>query len=243
MGCPRDQRRRAAPARRRPTPRRRRGSRVFVALVVFDSRRSAEVRLARQTAPRTETRLFTIESVRSPRGKSGMTEAPSLSRRSAVSGALRRVRARWRAPIVGLSAVGAGRGLDSLRAPRVHAVLVCRPRPVVARPMRRAQPVADVAMGETVTVTTTICRLPQGLGAAPNGVPAPVRGSGGNRTDGLGDHRHAGAPTRVPAEFFSLFARAWKPSRRVASCCRRRRLPPPGSGPVSALPTSTRWVT
>jgi hypothetical protein len=37
--------------------------RVFVALVVFDSRRSAEVRLARQTAPRTETRLFTIESV------------------------------------------------------------------------------------------------------------------------------------------------------------------------------------
>jgi hypothetical protein len=37
--------------------------RVFVALVVFDSRRSAEVRLARQTAPRTETRLFSIESV------------------------------------------------------------------------------------------------------------------------------------------------------------------------------------
>ena len=37
--------------------------RIFVALVVFDSRRSADVRLARLTAPRTETRVFTLESI------------------------------------------------------------------------------------------------------------------------------------------------------------------------------------
>lgn len=36
---------------------------LFVALVVFDSRRSAEVRLARLTAPRSETRVFTLESI------------------------------------------------------------------------------------------------------------------------------------------------------------------------------------
>ena len=37
--------------------------RIFVALVILDSRRSADVRLARLTAPRTETRVFTIESI------------------------------------------------------------------------------------------------------------------------------------------------------------------------------------
>lgn len=36
---------------------------LFVALVLFDSRRSADVRLARMTAPRSETRIFTIESL------------------------------------------------------------------------------------------------------------------------------------------------------------------------------------
>jgi hypothetical protein len=36
---------------------------IFVALVIFDSRRSADVRLARLTAPRTETRVFTLESI------------------------------------------------------------------------------------------------------------------------------------------------------------------------------------
>lgn len=36
---------------------------VFVALVIFDSRRSVEVRLARQTAPRAETRVFTLDSI------------------------------------------------------------------------------------------------------------------------------------------------------------------------------------
>ena len=36
---------------------------LFVALVVFDSRRSADVRLARLTAPRAETRVFTLESI------------------------------------------------------------------------------------------------------------------------------------------------------------------------------------
>jgi hypothetical protein len=36
---------------------------LFVALVIFDSRRSAEVRLARLTAPRPETRVFTLESI------------------------------------------------------------------------------------------------------------------------------------------------------------------------------------
>jgi hypothetical protein len=38
-------------------------AKLFVALVVFDSRRSAQVRLARQTAPRSATRLFTLESI------------------------------------------------------------------------------------------------------------------------------------------------------------------------------------
>jgi hypothetical protein len=37
--------------------------RLFVALVIFDSRRSADVRLARLTAPRSETRVFTLESI------------------------------------------------------------------------------------------------------------------------------------------------------------------------------------
>jgi hypothetical protein len=36
---------------------------LFAALVIFDSRRSADVRLARLTAPRAETRVFTIESI------------------------------------------------------------------------------------------------------------------------------------------------------------------------------------
>jgi hypothetical protein len=37
--------------------------RLFVALVIFDARRSADIRLARLTAPRTETRVFTLESL------------------------------------------------------------------------------------------------------------------------------------------------------------------------------------
>ncbi len=37
--------------------------RIFVALVIFDSRRSVEVRLARQTASRAETRVFTLDSI------------------------------------------------------------------------------------------------------------------------------------------------------------------------------------
>jgi hypothetical protein len=36
---------------------------LFVGLVILDSRRSAEVRLARLTAPRPETRIFTLESI------------------------------------------------------------------------------------------------------------------------------------------------------------------------------------
>ena len=36
---------------------------LFVALVIFDSRRSVEVRLARMSAPRSETRVFTLETV------------------------------------------------------------------------------------------------------------------------------------------------------------------------------------
>jgi len=36
---------------------------LFVALVIFDSRRSVEVRLARMTAPRAETRVFALETV------------------------------------------------------------------------------------------------------------------------------------------------------------------------------------
>ena len=39
------------------------GKRLLPVLVVFDARRSCEVRLARQTAPRTGTRLVTIETL------------------------------------------------------------------------------------------------------------------------------------------------------------------------------------
>jgi hypothetical protein len=39
------------------------GDRLLPVLVIFDARRSCEVRLARQTAPRTGTRLVTIESL------------------------------------------------------------------------------------------------------------------------------------------------------------------------------------
>ena len=39
------------------------GGRLLPVLVVFDARRSCEVRLARQTAPRTGTRLVTIETL------------------------------------------------------------------------------------------------------------------------------------------------------------------------------------
>ena len=39
------------------------GVRLFVALVLFDGRRSCDVRLARSTAPREGTRLFTLESL------------------------------------------------------------------------------------------------------------------------------------------------------------------------------------
>jgi hypothetical protein len=37
--------------------------RLFVALVLFDGRRSCEVRLARSTVPREGTRLFTLETL------------------------------------------------------------------------------------------------------------------------------------------------------------------------------------
>jgi hypothetical protein len=39
------------------------GVRLFVGLVLFDGRRSCEVRLARATAPREGTRLFTLETL------------------------------------------------------------------------------------------------------------------------------------------------------------------------------------
>jgi hypothetical protein len=39
------------------------GERLLPVLVVFDARRSCEVRLARQTAPRTGTRLVSIETL------------------------------------------------------------------------------------------------------------------------------------------------------------------------------------
>ena len=39
------------------------GERLLPVLVIFDARRSCEVRLARQTAPRTGTRLVTIETL------------------------------------------------------------------------------------------------------------------------------------------------------------------------------------
>lgn len=39
------------------------GEKLFVALVLFDARRSCEVRLARSTAPREQTRVFTLETI------------------------------------------------------------------------------------------------------------------------------------------------------------------------------------
>ncbi len=39
------------------------GEQLFVALVLFDARRSCEVRLARSTAPREQTRVFTLETI------------------------------------------------------------------------------------------------------------------------------------------------------------------------------------
>jgi hypothetical protein len=46
-------------------------ARLFAALVVFDARRSCEVRLARMTAPRGQTRLFSLETL----GKLGRAAA------------------------------------------------------------------------------------------------------------------------------------------------------------------------
>ena len=51
------------------------GSRLFAALVVFDARRSCEVRLARMTAPRGHTRLFSIETL----AKLGRSAAPPVA--------------------------------------------------------------------------------------------------------------------------------------------------------------------
>ncbi|HVA85023.1 MAG TPA: hypothetical protein VNF73_01770 [Candidatus Saccharimonadales bacterium] len=44
-------------------------ARIMVALVVFDARRSCEVRLARSTAPRGQTRLFSLETIRKLGGR------------------------------------------------------------------------------------------------------------------------------------------------------------------------------
>src|SRR5688572_9598975 len=49
------------------------GERLLPVLVVFDARRSCEVRLARQTAPRTGTRLVTIETLDRLAGRRQMT--------------------------------------------------------------------------------------------------------------------------------------------------------------------------
>jgi hypothetical protein len=51
------------------------GERLLPVLVIFDARRSCEVRLARQTAPRTGTRLVTLETLDRLAGRK--TEAPS----------------------------------------------------------------------------------------------------------------------------------------------------------------------
>ena len=52
------------------------GERLLPVLVVFDARRSCEVRLARQTAPRTGTRLVTIETVDRLAGRPSVGRAP-----------------------------------------------------------------------------------------------------------------------------------------------------------------------
>ena len=72
VGCPRDQRRRAAPARRRPTPRRRRGcesSSWRSWCSIRGDRPRCAWRARRRRGPRRA--CSRIESVGSPRGKSG----------------------------------------------------------------------------------------------------------------------------------------------------------------------------
>jgi hypothetical protein len=53
------------------------GERLLPVLVIFDARRSCEVRLARQTAPRTGTRLVTLESLDKLAGRRAETPAPA----------------------------------------------------------------------------------------------------------------------------------------------------------------------
>jgi len=57
------QRRRPEPARRRAGARREEEIALRVAIVVFDARRSAELRLDRSTARHDETRLVALESL------------------------------------------------------------------------------------------------------------------------------------------------------------------------------------
>ena len=54
------------------------GARVLVALVVFDARRSCEVRLARSSAPRGQTRLFGLETLRKLGGRPAANPADSV---------------------------------------------------------------------------------------------------------------------------------------------------------------------
>ena len=53
------------------------GARVLVALVVFDARRSCEVRLERSTAPRGQTRLFGLETLHKLGGRPAVRSAES----------------------------------------------------------------------------------------------------------------------------------------------------------------------
>jgi hypothetical protein len=53
------------------------GARVLVALVVFDARRSCEVRLVRSSAPRGQTRLFGLETMHKLGGRPAANPADS----------------------------------------------------------------------------------------------------------------------------------------------------------------------
>ena len=56
------------------------GERLFVALVIFDASRSCEIRLARMTAPRGETRLYSLETLPKLAGtRAAPAPAPALA--------------------------------------------------------------------------------------------------------------------------------------------------------------------
>ena len=113
VGRARHQRRRPPPARRRAVDAADEDETLAVALVVFDARRSCDVRLARQTAPHEATRARDARDARRPGRSRAVTEPRSEPARRRTASASTRPAGRA-APDVGPAAVRPGRGLASL---------------------------------------------------------------------------------------------------------------------------------